>query len=123
MKALLLVLALVSSAAFGSGTVMVEPRYSNTTGKTYLIGGLGVYEKLFDNVAYNSWTGTGQGMSEDGLTDTYSPWYVTKHQIDMKVLFLTVSPGLRFAYSEKSGDMTLKTIETEGFVKVSFRVW
>lgn len=117
MKFLLAFTMLFSSAAFGSGTLSVEPRYNPETERTYLISGLGIYEKLFWGMAYNSWTGYGDGASE-GASE-YEEWLVSKHQIDLRIKNFTASPGIRFFYMPDGSD----DIQSEYFMKLSYRVW
>jgi hypothetical protein len=116
-----LISLLFTSNVWASGTFSFEPRFNAVEDKQYFVMGLGVYEKLFTGVAYNSWTGMGDGMSED-MGFNYSEWAVSKHQIDFKLMGLTVSPGIRFLMAPMD-DFNSKNFQTEYYGRLSFRVW
>lgn len=125
MRALLLVLTMsISTTAFASGKLSVEPRYNPKNEQTTYTVGLGVYETLIRNrVALNSWTGFGDSI-DDGLDADYSKWFVTKNSVD---LFLTemvaISPGIRIAYRPRDGEFSEDTVVQEIFGKLTIKLW
>lgn len=120
MKAIIFtLLTTAASLANASGTLMLEPRYNPETKSTYIVAGLATKSKLWGPVGYSSWTGLGD--KANGID--YSNWYVTKHQLDFKIMSVTLSPGVRFGYSEKFGSFGLDKIEVEYFGKIAAPLW
>jgi hypothetical protein len=109
-------------AALAAGRISLEPRYDIVNQKTSYTLGLGVYEKITSYMAYNSWTGFGYGVDREMQADD-NDWYNTKHQLDFSVSGLTLSPGMRFSYSPKYGDLNFDTLNTEAYMRLSVRVW
>lgn len=122
MRIFLAGLFLLSFNAFGSGKLMLETRYSDQTQEPTYILGISIYEKIDRGVAYNSWTGFGDAINPEN--QSYSGWFVTKHQIDFKTFQgLTVSPGVRATYLPDWGAFSEETVISEGFVKFSYDLW
>jgi hypothetical protein len=119
MKSLLLAVAFATNAAWASGNLMLEPRYNLKTEQVYLVAGLSTHAKLWGPFSYTSWSGLGDKANGS----EYSNWYVTKHQLDIKVLGVKLSPGLRFGYSENMGSFKFDKIDTEVFGKLSIPLW
>lgn len=122
MKLLLLTLALCSNLALAKGSFMAQPTYDETTGKTFPVFGLSIYENLFTKkVAFNSWSGIGN-LPEYEMPD-YSQsddvwWMTTRNQIDIHHRKVTFSPGFQL----------LKTTEDESwntryYVRMTFQLW
>lgn len=116
MKKLLLVLLFVSSTAFGSGKVSVQPNYWPHLNKVTPVVGLAIYEHISKgSVAYNSWTGLGD---QPVLGKENVLWMTTKQEIEIYMGDLTVTPGIQINYIPETNDV-LKNVH----VKVSAKLW
>jgi hypothetical protein len=101
---------------------MFEPRYSDQTKNTTYIVGIAIYEKVDRGMAYNSWTGFGDALNPEN--QTYTSWFVTKHQLDFKApAGFVISPGVRATFMPDWGSFTEEKIVSEGFVKFSYDLW
>ena len=77
--------------------------------------GLGIYQKLLNKVAFNSWTGV--GMQPLILKEDVT-WFVTKNQLDFYMGKVAVSPGLELKYVWPYNEM-----RTNYFVTIDYRLW
>lgn len=116
MKKFLIVslLALFPVLSFAKGTISARVAFDTKTGKEKLTYGLSIYEPIFsNNIAYNSYTGLGdRSINETGH------WYVSKHQLDLRISKFTLSPGFGVNYLTPE-----KEYEKEFFVKAAFQIW
>ena len=122
MTKLILLLLMLPTMAFASGKLSVEPSYDPVQDKSHLTFGLGVYESLGNDMAYNSWTGMGDSFDVDS---NYRDWYATKHQVDFTDKSgLVFSPGVRVSYLDHDylAD-TPKKVIPEVYAKVSLELW
>lgn len=107
----LLMLPVLASA---KGTLSIRSAFDVKTGKEKLTYGLAIYEPLFkSNVAYNSYTGLG----DRSINDT-GHWYVSKHQLDLRLFNFTLSPGFGVNYLTPE-----KKYEQEIFLKAALQLW
>jgi hypothetical protein len=115
MKKFLFILSFfVCVSVFASGKLIIKPIYNVDTDTPLYTIGLNIYEKLFKDLAYNSWTGLGEPAYH-----TDEQWFVTKHQFDMFAGGLTISPGFSFNYySRESGNLDYNV-----FLSVSYILW
>lgn len=122
MKLLLATLMLFSNLALAKGSFMAQPTYDETTGKTFPVFGLSIYEHLFTKaVAFNSWSGIGN-LPEYEMPDYSNSsdvwWMTTRNQIDVHYRKITFSPGFQM----------LKTTEDEAwntryYLRMTFQLW
>ncbi len=107
-------LVLFPVLASAKGTLSFKTAFDVKTGKEKLTYGLAIYEPIFkSNVAYNSYTGLGDRSINDS-----GHWYVSKHQLDLRVWRLTVSPGFGVNYLTPE-----KKYEQEVFLKAAIQLW
>lgn len=110
-----LIAFLFSMTAFAGGKFTIQNNFYNE-GKDYRpTFGLGIYQHLFANVAFNSWTGTGEQPFEFN-PDTR--WFTTKNQIDMHFDRLTVSPGVQYTHINP-----YKENRTHFYVRLDYKLW
>lgn len=121
MSVLTLIFAVASVPAFASGRISLQPSYDAVHDKASYQVGLSIYEKMMDGVFYNSWTGTGDSLSEE--SPSYRQWYVTKHQVDFKADGLIFSPGVKALYNPDVGPFNDRTVQTEIFGKITLELW
>jgi hypothetical protein len=122
MKLLILSLFLFSNLALAKGSFMAQPTYDETTGRTFPVFGLSIYENLFTKkIAFNSWSGIGN-LPEYELMDKTTTndawWMTTRNQIDIHHRRVTFSPGVQ----------VLKTTEdqawnTRYYLRMTFQLW
>lgn len=121
MKSLTLSLLLFSQICFASGNIQLLPSYDPERGRTNISFGLGIWEKLSDTMAYNSWTGVGDSFD---LGTKYHSWAISKHQIDMKVSEdLKFSPGVRLNYLDDRETGDEKRLYGDVFAKIEYKLW
>lgn len=120
MKVVLALICAFSVNAFAKGTLSFEGRMGNDSNSSY-IAGISVYEKIDKNLAYNSFTGFGDAINPD--VDTFKSWFVTKHQIDFITGDFVFSPGIRATYMPDWGAFSEESVITEGFIKLSYKLW
>lgn len=117
MRKLLLALVMLCGVnAWANGKISIQPTQNLEDGRMYFITGLSIYEKLNKMFAYNSWTGMGEGVGEQA--NVYHDWYSSKHQLDIYLGKLTLSPGIRVMY-----DPGQNQAYYEGFGKLAFELW
>lgn len=122
MTKLILITLMIPSMALASGKLSLEPSYDPSQDKSHLTFGLGVYESLGEDIAYNSWTGFGDSFDVDS---SYHSWYSTKHQVDFTDKSgLVFSPGVRLSYLDHDYlEETPKEFVPEVYAKVSLELW
>ena len=118
----LIVTALLSMFAFtnanATGTLSTQlsegsyQKFGETKKEHYAVG-LNVYEPVISQtLVYQSYTGTGDNHKYSGQ------WLTTKHQLDLSISKITVSPGFDVNYTSYD-----KVWDNEVFVKVGYKLW
>lgn len=107
--------------AHAGGSISLEPSYDPERDRTHVSIGLGVYQLIKKDMAYSSWTGFGDSYDQ---ATTYHAWYITKHQLDLKVSDrVTFSPGLKLNYLDDQENDYKKRLFGEVFGKISVKLW
>lgn len=111
-----------SLQAFASGSLSLEPSYDPARARFHYSLGLGVYQTITPMLAYSSWTGLGNDLfSEEG---NYHSWYVSKHQIEIKVMEdLTISPGVKLNFLDDQETGYKKRLYGEALAKIVYKIW
>lgn len=112
--ALLALIALAPMAAEAKGTLTVSGNYYKKEKDFRPSVGLAVYEKLVPGVlAYNSWTGVGEGYYDRGFQ-----WITTKQSLEGYIGKVTVAAGFQLEYGKED-----KKVHDSLFLKVGYRLW
>jgi hypothetical protein len=96
-NAAILLCLFISSSAFASGKLVLQPEYDTDLKTVYPTVGLSVYEKLADSWFYiNSWTGFGQTEFQYVEKTT---WITAKNLIELPMFKHAVVVGVGFENS------------------------
>jgi hypothetical protein len=109
--ALIALLSILSTSAFASGTISAQVSEANTKKEHFAVG-LNIYEPVVGPLVYQSYTGTGDNHKYGG------EWLTTKHQLDLAISKVTVSPGFGVNYTTYD-----KIWDNEVFLKVGYKLW
>lgn len=89
-KFIVLLMALVATPAFASGSLTFQPKYTFGQSKVTPMVGLSVYERLGDSPVFtNVWAGIGS----DTFSDHQQTWYVVKNTFEVHV-FSVITFGI-----------------------------
>lgn len=114
MRFIISIILLFSNVAMATGKLTLQNNLHDD-GKTYRpIIGFSVYEKVFRNVALNSWMGYGiQEPAQDNLN-----WFVAKAQFDFPFKKVVVAPGVQYKNLISTHDQDVMP-----YIQISYVLW
>jgi hypothetical protein len=120
-KLAILVAFIVSSSAFASGKLTLQPMYSSTGEFLRPQIGLSVYEKTkFKNLSYVGWIGTGPSLTMVPPENENLQWYTMKHSFESYFGRFAIGPGFQTTWNDIDGFS--KRIDVI-YVKASYQLW
>jgi|GEM_PF-4193747 len=113
---LTLLLAMLAATPFAEakGTLTLTGNYYKKEKDLRPTVGIAIYETLVPGVlAYNSWTGVGEGYYNQGFQ-----WASTKQSIEGYIGKFTLAGGFQLEYGKMD-----KQIHDSLFLKIGYRLW
>ncbi len=111
-----IVLFILSTSAFASGKLQVQPNYFVDSKKVTPMVGLSIYEKFGKKAAYNGW----YGMGDQAFPDRQDVvWYSLRHAVDFYTPSpLVISPGVQSVIVDGQNKW-----DNRIFVRLSYELW